>query len=231
MLLRNWYGWGIAGASDRSGANGKTRPYSCQPPHLHRHWYDAGRAVNPTIFLRFYWPNGSPEDRQRAYSVAMAKSWDHMAVHERLRHAQIECVILTASAPEAAFLKNICSVVGIRVHHAATLEDADFLLMATGSAVLLSDVVAVDCSWQSALGMLWDHYPYVKMLVVAGPAEAPFLRDIDAPALSGFIWRPIEFNTVVQCIRAAHQASLDHRKVVDARPGMDASLPPRTGIR
>jgi DNA-binding NarL/FixJ family response regulator len=153
-----------------------------------------------------------------------------MALRQRLRHAQIECVILTASVPEAAFLKNICSVVGIRVHHAATLEDADFLLMATGSAVLLSDVIAVDCSWQSALGMLWDRHSRVKMLVVADPSEAPLLRDIDAPAFSGFIWRPIEFNTVVQGIRAAHQASLDHRKVLDARSGIDASLPPGAGI-
>lgn len=154
-----------------------------------------------------------------------------MALYQRLRQAQIECVILTASAPQAAFLKNICSVVGIRVHRAATLEDADFLLMATNSAVLLSDVIAVDCSWQSALGMLWEQYPHVKMLVVADPSEAPFLQDADAPGLSGVIWRPIQFNTVIQSIRAAHQASSDERKVVQARPRIHASLPRRTGIR
>lgn len=38
-----------------------------------------------------------------------------------------DCVLLTAFDSEFDFLKNVCGRVGIRMHHANTLEQADFL--------------------------------------------------------------------------------------------------------
>src|SRR5579862_3938897 len=40
----------------------------------------------------------------------------------------VDCVVLTSFLSEIAFLRNVCKVSGIRIRHAESLDEADFLL-------------------------------------------------------------------------------------------------------
>jgi DNA-binding NtrC family response regulator len=119
---------------------------------------------------------------------------------------QIDCVVLTAFDSEFTFLKNIWALAGIRAHHANTVEQADFLLMATDATVLLSDVAIVDCSWRPAVNMIGKQHPLVAMLLMADPVEHPFLVDAFKQGVCGVIWKPIQFDAATKLVRTAHQA-------------------------
>lgn len=125
------------------------------------------------------------------------------------RSTHIECVILTAFDSTFSFLRNIWALAGIRAHHANSLEQADFLLLATGATVLLSDIAIVDRSWRSALDMLAEYHPLVPMLVMADPAESRFVADALHLGVCGIIWKPIQFDAATTLIRTAHQAWRD----------------------
>ncbi|HUK17459.1 MAG TPA: hypothetical protein VLW65_13635 [Bryobacteraceae bacterium] len=126
--------------------------------------------------------------------------------NQRLRTTPIECVVLTAFDCEFAFLRNICGRVGIRLHHASTLEQADFLLMATEAGVLVSDAAGVDCSWRGALDLIGARYPLVAMLVVADPLDAPFVEDACRLGVCGVLWKPVRLDAASRLIRTAYQA-------------------------
>lgn len=127
--------------------------------------------------------------------------------------APIDCVVLTAFSAEFAFLKNIFGRVGIRMHHAATLEQADFLLMATEAAVLVSDIATADCSWRGALDLIGERYPLVAMLVLADPVDLPFLQQACALGVCGVLWKPVRLEKAAKLIRTAHQASQDRQSL------------------
>jgi DNA-binding NtrC family response regulator len=127
------------------------------------------------------------------------------------RATRIECVILTAFDSQFNLLKNIWALAGIRLHHAKTLEQADFLLMATEATVLLSDVAIVDSSWRSALEMIGHHHPLVIMLVVADPVDQSLLVDAFSLGVCGIIWTPIQFDAAAKLVKTAHQAYLDRQ--------------------
>jgi DNA-binding NtrC family response regulator len=99
------------------------------------------------------------------------------------------------------------------MHHAETLDQADFLLTVTESTVLLSDVIFVDGFWQRALSVLGDSHPLVTMLVIADPVDRPFLRDLFKRGACGIVWKPFEFEEVRRLIRVVHEASKDRRAV------------------
>jgi DNA-binding NtrC family response regulator len=127
----------------------------------------------------------------------------------------VECVVLTAFEPVFAFLQNILALAGIRMHRAESVEQADFLLMATGATVLLSDFAMVDGCWRSAVKLIGEHYPLVGMLVMADRVDAPFLEDAPGLGVCGILWKPIEFHVATRLVRTAHQASLDRRSVME----------------
>lgn len=133
-----------------------------------------------------------------------------------MRTSHIQCVILTAFDSVFTFLRNVWALAGIRIHHAKTLEQADFLLLATDATVLLSDVTTGECTWRSALSMIGDHHPVVTMLVIAEPLDEPFLEDAFRLGVCGIIWKPIQFDIASKLTRTAHQASLDRRFFRDA---------------
>lgn len=138
-----------------------------------------------------------------------------------MRTIHIDCVILTSFDSVFTSLRNIWSLAGIRTHHAKGLEQADFLLLATGATVLLSDIATEDCSWRSAVSMVGDHHPLVAMLLMADPCDRQFLDDVPTFGVCGIIWKPIEFDSATKLMRMAHQASLDRRSVrenVSKRP-------------
>ena len=123
----------------------------------------------------------------------------------------INCVILSSFRSEFTFLRNVFGFAGIRLHHAESLDEADFLLTATESTVLLVDVVFADGLWQSALDLLSARHPLVAALVIADPVDRPFLREVFSRGACGVIWKPFEFQAVRKLIRSVHEASKERR--------------------
>ena len=123
----------------------------------------------------------------------------------------INCVVLTSFRSEFTFLRNVFGRTGIRMHHAESLDQADFLLTVTESTVLLSDVMFVDGFWQRALSVLGDSHPLVTMLIIADPVDRPFLRDLFKRGACGIVWKPFQFEEVRRLIRVVHEASKERR--------------------
>jgi DNA-binding NtrC family response regulator len=127
----------------------------------------------------------------------------------------IDCVLLSSFESEFSFLQNVFRTAGIRVHHAESLEQADFLLTVTGSTVLLSDVIFDGGYWHSALALLRKSHPLVTFLVIADPVDGPFLEDVFARGACGVIWRPFQFVSVTRQIRTVHEASKERRALLE----------------
>jgi DNA-binding NtrC family response regulator len=98
---------------------------------------------------------------------------------------------------------------GIEVHHAATLEQANFLLATSGSSVLVTDTVFFDGTWKDANKMLATGHPQVALVVAAEMADERFWIDVldqgafdlvVKPFLAGELRRILEnANAQVQC--------------------------------
>ena len=127
----------------------------------------------------------------------------------------IDCVVLSSFESEISFLRNVFRTSGIRVHHAASLDEADFLLTVTGSTVLLSDVIFDGGYWQGALALLVKSHPLVAMLVIAEPVDRPYVEDVFAQGACGVIWKPFEFAPVMRTIRVVHEASKERRALLE----------------
>jgi DNA-binding NtrC family response regulator len=121
----------------------------------------------------------------------------------------IECVVLTSFHSEFTFLKNVFRYARIQMHHADSLDNADFLLTVTGSTVLMADVLFADGDWESALRMLSQNHPLKAMLVIAERLDRPYLQNVFDRGACGVLWKPFDFETVRKSIRAVHEASLE----------------------
>lgn len=122
----------------------------------------------------------------------------------------IDCVVLSSFSSEFTFLRNVFRPVGIRMHHAESLDEAEFLLGVTESTVLLADMEFADGSWCDALKLLRKR-PLVTMLVIADRDDWRFLDDLFDRGACGVLWRPFEFDAVRKLIRAVHEASKERR--------------------
>jgi len=127
----------------------------------------------------------------------------------------IDCVVLSSFEGESSFLRNVFRTAGIRVHHATSISEADFLLTVTGSTVLLSDVIFAGGYWQNALDLLSKGHPLVTMLIIADPVDREFLGDVFLSGACGVIWKPFQFYAVTQLLRAAHEASRERRTLLE----------------
>jgi DNA-binding NtrC family response regulator len=133
----------------------------------------------------------------------------------------IDCVFLSSLPCEFTFLRNILGVAGIRLHHAESLEQADFLLTVTESTVLLTDLVFADGTWHDAVEVLGARHPLAPVLLAADPIDRPLLGDLFDRGACGVIWKPFEFETSRKLIRAVHEASKERqilREEVLSRP-------------
>lgn len=133
----------------------------------------------------------------------------------------INCIVLGTLRSEFTFLRNVFGPVGIRMHHAECLDQADLLLTVTESTVLLSEMVFEDGSWHDALGLLSKRHPLVTMLVIAERSDFASLGELFSRGACGVIWKPFEFGAVRRLIRAVHEASKERRALQEemwARP-------------
>jgi DNA-binding NtrC family response regulator len=136
--------------------------------------------------------------------AAAPRTWDEPA---RAAKPGIDCVFLTCFESEFAFLANVLPGSQIRMHRAETLEQADFLLMATGGTVLLTDVSFLDGFWDEAADMLARFHPLVAFLVIADEVDREFVSEAPHRGACGILWKPLEWGEVRRFIRAAHEAT------------------------
>ncbi len=122
-----------------------------------------------------------------------------------------DCVVLTAFDSEFISLRNFFGLIGIRIHHAQTLEQADFLLLTTGATVLLCDVAFVEGTWRSALDLLRDTHPMAALLILADPVDGPYLLDALALGACTILWKPLRFDEARRLVRTAHEAACERR--------------------
>jgi DNA-binding NtrC family response regulator len=127
----------------------------------------------------------------------------------------IDCVVLSSFEGESSFLRNVFRTAGIRVHHAESISEADFLLTVTGSTVLLSDVIFAGGYWQCALDVLCRAHPLVTTLIIADPVDREFLGDVFSRGACGVIWKPFQFHSVTKLLRAAHDASRERKALLE----------------
>jgi DNA-binding NtrC family response regulator len=139
----------------------------------------------------------------------------------------IHCVLVTSFEAEYSFLRNVLWTAGMRVHHAESLEEADFLLTVTGSTVLLSDVIFDGGYWQGASELLRRAHPLVTMLVVAEPADRAFVSDVLAHGACGILWKPFEFASLKHQIRVVHEAAEERRALTEEDERFKQVLPPK----
>lgn len=123
----------------------------------------------------------------------------------------IDCVVLSSFESEISFLRNVFRTSGIRIHHAASIDQADFLLTVTGSTVLMTDVIFDGGYWHSALASLAQSHPFAATLLIAEPVDRPYVAEAFAQGACGVIWKPFEFAPVMRQIRAVHEASKERR--------------------
>jgi DNA-binding NarL/FixJ family response regulator len=141
------------------------------------------------------------------------------------RRGGIDCVFLTCFASEFSFLALVLQYSYIRLHRAETLEQANFLLLVTGATALLTDVTFLDGTWCDALRMSSENYPRVPTLVVADPADHPFLTDVYARGACGVLWKPVDMLDAIEMIRTIHQAALDRQALLVESTGLPAGTP------
>jgi DNA-binding NtrC family response regulator len=121
----------------------------------------------------------------------------------------IDCVFLTCFRSEFSLLALFLQYSRIRLHRAETLEEADFLLTATGSTVLVSDLLFLDGSWRDSLKMALEVHPFVATLIAADRVDLPCLSDAYARGACGSLWKPVDSDEAIYFIRSADQASQD----------------------
>lgn len=119
----------------------------------------------------------------------------------------IDCVVLTCVEPDAGFWANLFPSVGIRIHSAQSLSQADFLLTVTGATVLLTEIVFPDGCWYDAMRMLAGFHPFVAPLLLADPVDRPFVSEAFRYGAFQILWKPVAIDELRHCIRLASEAS------------------------
>ncbi len=133
--------------------------------------------------------------------------------------------MLSCFRGDVAFLASMLVHGGIRVHRAETLDEADFLLVATTATVLIADTVFLDGSWGSAMTMVASVHPLVGTLLCADPADREFVKDANERGVLDVIWKPIDFERLRTSIRMAHEVTTERRRWQLAREGGAVSGP------
>ena len=183
----------------------------------------------PTIVCRSSSPVGQPNLRRLKYSSVAGpgifsktelyhagyvsnreRQTDRLApVTGALVSSNVDCVFLSCFEPGTLFLTSMLGQSAIRLHHACTVEMADFLLLATPSTVLLVDTTFLDGSWEDALAMAAQIHPLVATLVCSDPVDHLFVATAKERGAFEVLWRPIDLGRLRAAIRHAHEATVE----------------------
>ncbi|HEY1496683.1 MAG TPA: hypothetical protein VGF49_19145 [Candidatus Solibacter sp.] len=121
----------------------------------------------------------------------------------------VDCVFLSCFDHDVLFLASMLGHARIRVHHASTLEAADFLLLATHGTVLVLDPTFLDGSWPDALAMVREFHPQVVALVCAEPMDRDFVGSARELGALDVLWRPAGVEQLRSSIWTAHEVALE----------------------
>ncbi len=116
-----------------------------------------------------------------------------------------DCVFLSPSPRDFRTVSRLLEPARIRVHHAASLRQADALLTATGAPVLLGATACLDGSWIDANHMLTRLHPTVVQVVVADDADEKFRIDVLEHGVYDLILKPFfacELRRILESARA-----------------------------
>jgi hypothetical protein len=130
-----------------------------------------------------------------------------------LTSSGIDVVFLTCFRAELSSLALIVQYSSIRLHRAETLEEADFLMLATGATVLVSDLLFLDGTWRDALRMAAEVHPLVGSMVTADPEDWPQVADLYRCGGCSILWKPVDCLSAIDQIRTVDQAARDRRFV------------------
>jgi DNA-binding NtrC family response regulator len=123
----------------------------------------------------------------------------------------IEAVFLTCFRTEFSLLATVLQYSRIRAHRAETLEEADFLLTASGGTVLVSDLTFLDGTWRDALGMAADTHPLTGCLLLAERTDCPAAGELYKLGGCGALLKPVDCMEAIRLIRTVDQAARDRR--------------------
>lgn len=119
------------------------------------------------------------------------------------RQSGFDCVFLTSSEPQLQAVSRLLPRAGIRIHHAAILEQAEFLLGVTRATVLLTEAEFLDGTWEEAIGMLRSH-PEVALVVTSALADEGFWVDALERGAYDLIVQPFAGEEVQRILENAH---------------------------
>ncbi len=123
----------------------------------------------------------------------------------------VDCVFLSCFDHDVLFFASMLGHARIRVHHASTVEVADFLLLATHGTVLVLDPVFLDGSWPDALAMVRGFHPQVVTLVCADPMDRDFVASARELGALDVLWRPASVEQLRSSIWTAHEVALERQ--------------------
>jgi DNA-binding NtrC family response regulator len=108
------------------------------------------------------------------------------------QRTDFKCVFLTGSDEESRIVSRLLKSAGIRILPAALLEQADLLLAATNSVVLLTDTNFLDGTWESALEMVAKSHPRAELVLAASQADERFWIDVLERGAFDLVLKPFE---------------------------------------
>jgi len=137
----------------------------------------------------------------------------------------IDCVVLTCFDSDVRFWASLFSCGGIRVHHAQTLDEADFLLTVTSATVLVMDVAFLDGSWDQAVAMLAHCHPLLPSLLIADEVDESTVSEALHRGVFGVLWKPVQPHKLRQLIRSACEAAVERMLWYQTRTRAALALP------
>ena len=115
-----------------------------------------------------------------------------------------ECVFLSSSERDLQTVTRLLKSLGIHVHHAALLEQAELLLTVTDALVLLSDMKFLDGSWTDAQRTLDRLHPHVALVLAVEDADEQLWIDVLEQGVYDLVLRPFSADELRRILQNAH---------------------------
>lgn len=125
--------------------------------------------------------------------------------------SDFDCIFLACSEREQKLVAEIVEPAGIRVHYAATLEEADHLMAVRNATVLLAEAGSGCDKWEAAMEMLNKHHPAAALVLVSGDADEGFWIDALEKGAYDLVLKPFvgsELRRILENANAHAQAGV-----------------------
>ncbi len=113
------------------------------------------------------------------------------------------CVFLGCSKEDHQLASSLTEAARIRLHHAASLGEADFLLRVEDSLVLLAEEAFPGGNWRNALAMIVGRHRNVALVVLTASADEGVRLDVLERGAYDAILRPLVAEELIWTLRNA----------------------------